>query len=102
MDISVPTGEFFQYTALSKGQTYAGMWSGKAKDIRLLTECLQDHDYRLRLGRSRTAEYGNCTVRIREVSLKEKVQKTTLRGKNGCCGCCLPWLSATRRLGSMY
>lgn len=81
MDISVPTGEFFQYTALSKGQTYAGMWSGKAKDIRLLTECLQDHDYRLRLGRSRTAEYGNCTVRIREVSLKEKVQKTTLRGK---------------------
>ena len=69
-DSSIPTGEFFEYTPLSKGQTYAGTWRGKAKDIRVLAECLQDNDYRLRIGRSRTAEYGNCTFKIVRVDLK--------------------------------
>ncbi|WP_130862030.1 RAMP superfamily CRISPR-associated protein [Bacilliculturomica massiliensis] len=65
-DTSVPTGQFFHYIALSKGQTFAGSWRGKAEDILALTKCLEAYQYRLRLGTSKTAEYGNCRFRILE------------------------------------
>lgn len=73
-DISIPSGQFFQYIALSKGQTFAGTLRGKAKDIRKLAKCLEENDYHLRLGRSRTAEYGECTIHVKEECC-EKIQK---------------------------
>lgn len=80
-DTSVPTGQFFQYKALSKGQTYAGTWIGTAKDLSLLLECLRENSYRMKLGRSKTAEYGNCTVRIADVSVKVQKPETARCGK---------------------
>lgn len=80
MDTSVPTGEFFQYIARSKNQTYEGIWIGKAKDMRKLMECLKDNDYLLRLGKSKTAEYGDCAFRIKDVSLKSSQTATPPRG----------------------
>lgn len=80
-DTSVPTGQFFQYTALSKGQTYAGTWIGKAGDLLCLTECLRENDYRIKLGRSKTAEYGKCTFEITGVSLKNSRPESSCRGK---------------------
>lgn len=81
IDTSVPTGEFFQYIARSKNQTYAGTWVGKAKDIGKLLECLRDNSYRLRLGKSKTAEYGDCTFRIKEVRLKSSQSDMSARGE---------------------
>lgn len=66
-DTTFPTGQFFQYIALSKGQTFAGTWKGKVKDIKKLAECLRDHDFHLKLGTSKTAEYGSCTIRLLNV-----------------------------------
>lgn len=80
MDTSVPTGEFFQYIARSKNQTYEGIWIGKAKDMRKLMECLKDNDYLLRLGKSKTAEYGGCAFRIKDVSLKSSQTDAPPRG----------------------
>ena len=72
-DRSRPTGQFFQYIALSKGQTFAGTWKGKAKDIQELLACLEKHQFRLMLGRSRTAEYGRCVFRpLREYKDSQK------------------------------
>lgn len=69
-DTSIPTGQFFQYIALSKGQTFTGTWQGKAKDLKKLINCLEDNNYHLRLGKSRTAEYGDCTIRLEKDSWK--------------------------------
>lgn len=77
---SYSTGEFFQYKALSKGQIYAGTWSGKVKDILSLVECLQDYDFQLRLGKSKTTEYGNCTFNIVDVSQKEERVESSMKG----------------------
>lgn len=51
-------GQFFQYAALSKGQLFAGKWKGKTTDLKELLACLERRDYKLRIGRSRGAEYG--------------------------------------------
>ena len=75
-DTGTPAGQFFQYTALSKEQTYAGAWIGKAEDIRCLTECLHENGFRMKLGRSKTVEYGKCTFEITGVSLKNCKQDT--------------------------
>lgn len=63
-DISVRTGQFFQYMALSKGQTFVGTWKGKVKDIRELAECIEECQNHIVLGKSRSAEYGSCRFRI--------------------------------------
>lgn len=66
-------GQFFQYVSLSAGQTFAGTLRGKAQDIEMLLACLEKRNHKLRLGRSRTAEYGNVTYRPdKEPRLLEK------------------------------
>lgn len=81
VDTSNPTGEFFQYTVLSKGQTYAGTIRGKAKDIQSLAECLKDYGYRMRLGKSKTAEYGKCTFKIMNIKPKKSLKESSPCGK---------------------
>lgn len=66
-DTSIPTGQFFQYLCLSKGQNFSGTWRGKAKDIKKLLQCLEENHYRIFLGKSRTAEYGSCTFSVEQV-----------------------------------
>ena len=73
-------GQFFQYTALSKGQTFSGTWIGKWADLQDLIECLKEHQYTLMLGRSRTAEYGRASVHIGDLTVLEHKNKTA-RGK---------------------
>lgn len=80
-DTSAPTGQFFQYTALSKGQTFAGTWIGKVKDIQELVECLEENQYHLLLGKSKTAEYGNCRVRILWDTLSNEQDKHSVSGR---------------------
>jgi CRISPR-associated protein Csx10 len=54
-------GQFFQYVSLEAGQQFQGVWRGKSKDIGTLLECLSKRGNKLRIGRSRTAEYGEVT-----------------------------------------
>lgn len=81
-DTSLPTGQFFEYTALSADQVFAGTWRGTAKDIKSLVECLEDGQYRLMLGRSRTAEYGSCEFRITDISAAGRQEKDSARGRD--------------------
>lgn len=80
-DTTHQTGQFFEYIALSKGQVFAGTWRGMAKDIEKLTECLADNAWRLRLGRSRTAEYGECTFCIKGVKRSGQGKSPAVTGK---------------------
>lgn len=79
-DTSIPTGQFFHYSALSKGQTFAGTWRGKAKDLLELVECLEAYQYRMRLGTSKTAEYGSCRFRVLEVDQVRRKGRLSLKG----------------------
>lgn len=56
-------GQFYQYTCLSRGQVFAGVLKGGEGDLRKLLTCLEKRKFRLSLGRSRTAEYGECIFR---------------------------------------
>lgn len=56
-------GQFFQYTALSKGQRFCGTLKGQPEDLSILLECVKKQGFRLSLGRSRTAEYGEAEIR---------------------------------------
>lgn len=80
-DTSAPTGQFFQYIALSKGQTFAGSWKGKGRDLRELAVCLEQNQYRLKLGRSKTAEYGNCRIRIIRDTSDRNQENHSAKGK---------------------
>lgn len=88
-DTSVFTGRFYQYQALSKGQTFAGTWTGSAGDLKLLLSCLEKRDYRIRLGRSRTAEYGECIFRPRDIKKVSGNSDLAPKGKKW-----LVWLTA--------
>lgn len=57
-------GQFFQYTALRQGQSFIGSLRGKKQDIHALLTCIEKRNGKLRLGRSRTAEYGNVTMEL--------------------------------------
>ncbi|MCB7304919.1 hypothetical protein NE683_08815 [Bariatricus massiliensis] len=80
-DTTHQTGQFFEYIALSKGQVFAGTWKGMTKDIKKLTECLADNAWRLRLGRSRTAEYGECTFCIKGINPSGQGKGSAVTGK---------------------
>ncbi|MBG9782993.1 RAMP superfamily CRISPR-associated protein [Shouchella lehensis] len=72
-------GQFFQYTALSKGQTFYGSWQGSESDLRLLVNCMKKRNGQLRLGRSRTAEYGTVTMEQSEPLRKLTTNKEALK-----------------------
>ncbi len=56
----------FSYEALSEGQSFRGEIIGKKDDISQIKELLKKDEV-LRLGKSKTAQYGNCSlVAIRE------------------------------------
>ncbi|WP_341299986.1 RAMP superfamily CRISPR-associated protein [Lysinibacillus sp. FSL H8-0500] len=55
-------GQFYYYTALSRGQSFVGTLRGEQEDIKLLMELLAERDNTIQLGRSRTAEYGEATM----------------------------------------
>jgi len=52
-------GQLYQYEAIEAGQRFYGVLQGRQEDVRLLLELAEKQHQRLRLGRSRTAEYGN-------------------------------------------
>jgi CRISPR-associated protein Csx10 len=54
-------GGFYMYEALSAGQTFAGSAVGSAEDLRALADLFADSDV-LRIGRSRTAQYGKVKI----------------------------------------
>ncbi|PAE81095.1 hypothetical protein CHH77_15120 [Shouchella clausii] len=56
------SGQFFQYTSLSAKQTFYGTWQGSTDDLQALIACIEKRNGQLRLGRSRTAEYGTVTM----------------------------------------
>lgn len=61
---AVDMGQFFSYMCISGGQRFSGVIRGNAGDLRELAACLEKRDWNLRLGRSRTAEYGNARIRL--------------------------------------
>ncbi|MDD4049024.1 MAG: RAMP superfamily CRISPR-associated protein, partial [Clostridia bacterium] len=75
------TGQLFQYLSLCAGQTFAGTLRGEARHIKALLECLQERNNRLRLGRSRTAEYGDVTFKPQEVTVASVSDKENIRPK---------------------
>jgi CRISPR-associated protein Csx10 len=54
-------GEFYTYEALASGQTFIGNITGNEEDVLILAD-LFDDDSVLRLGRSRTAQYGKVKI----------------------------------------
>ena len=52
-------GQLYQYESLTAGQQFCGVLRGRRGDLRLLQELASLQGNRLRLGRSRAAEYGN-------------------------------------------
>ncbi|MCL6457517.1 MAG: hypothetical protein K6T85_05875 [Gorillibacterium sp.] len=64
-------GQFYQYVSLKAGQTFSGVWQGATEDINSLLECLKKRSNKLRLGRSRTAEYGGVTFSLGENPLPD-------------------------------
>lgn len=55
-------GQFFQYVSLRQGQTFAGTLRGLTGDVQQLLNCLASRQNVIRLGRSRTAEYGMAII----------------------------------------
>jgi CRISPR-associated protein Csx10 len=60
-------GEMFTYEALAPGQTFAGSVIGSGDDLRLLSGLFTE-DNILRIGRSRTAQYGKAEIRSASVN----------------------------------
>ncbi|MDR0999894.1 MAG: hypothetical protein LBL96_03695 [Clostridiales bacterium] len=58
-------GELFTYEAISAGQTFAGSVIGEASDIAMLAGLFAENNI-LRLGRSRTAQYGKAKITAAE------------------------------------
>jgi CRISPR-associated protein Csx10 len=54
-------GKFYTYEALAAGQTFAGQVVGNEKDITALADLFADNSV-MRLGRSRTAQYGKVKI----------------------------------------
>lgn len=61
---AVDMGQFFSYMCISGGQRFSGVIRGNAGDLQALAACLEKRSWTLRLGRSRTAEYGNARIRL--------------------------------------
>lgn len=51
-------GQFYYYTALSKGQQFAGEIRGSEEHIKIISDLLEEAGGNIQIGRSRTAEYG--------------------------------------------
>lgn len=56
---SANRGQLFQYEAIEAGQQFYGVLQGRREDVQLLVDLAAKYRNRLRMGRSRTAEYGN-------------------------------------------
>jgi hypothetical protein len=54
-------GEFYSYEALSEGQQFIGSVIGNEKDLEILAK-LVAKDSEIKIGRSRTAQYGKATI----------------------------------------
>ncbi|MBU5266436.1 RAMP superfamily CRISPR-associated protein [Virgibacillus proomii] len=68
-------GQFYYYTALSKGQSFVGELKGKQEDIEMLISLLEEVDHTIHLGRSRTAEYGAAKVEVIDKKLDIEAYK---------------------------
>lgn len=55
-------GQLYQYESMVAGQQFYGVLRGRQEDVKLLQELMSQQDNRLRIGRSRTAEYGNVRI----------------------------------------
>ncbi len=56
------SGVVFTYEALAAGNEFCGYIVGKEEDLRLMQDLLEAQGDRLRLGRSKTAQYGKCEL----------------------------------------
>ena len=61
-------GVIFNYEALAPEQVFLGKIMGSSEDLKLIQELLKS-DPSLRLGKSKTSQYGNC--RLTECVLKD-------------------------------
>lgn len=82
-------GRFFQYIALAKGQIFTGFLKGRASDIESLIDCLRENQFRLVLGKSKTAEYGDCSFRISHIRKDKQAASCGLKGTDW-----LVWLTS--------
>ena len=99
-DTSTPTGQFFQYTALSEGQTFAGTWIGKSKDIQELVECLEENQHHLLLEKSKMSEYGKCRFRILWGTLSKGQDKHSVSGREWLVWLLSPFIYRNHRNGA--
>lgn len=60
-------GQLYQYHYIAKGQVFAGTIKGSKEDMEKLLICLGKNQSRIRLGKSKTAEYGQCVMRLSEI-----------------------------------
>ena len=70
-------GQLYSYTSLSAGQVFCGTLRGKQNDLLELRRLLEQRKWHVRLGRSRTAEYGRVRIDLCEAQerKKERIQE---------------------------
>lgn len=68
-------GTLYQYLSIENGQYFLGRIIGKAKYLKLLEKYIKVDDI-YRVGKSKTAEYGNLKLMDVSVSLSSKQEKT--------------------------
>ena len=80
------TGEMYSYEALSDGQTFAGSIIGSESHLKLLASLYADSNT-IRIGRSRTAQYGKATISSAQNALHgqsaEHTKPNSYKLKNG-------------------
>ena len=67
-------GEFFQFEILDSGQCFSGEISGETSHLQMINDLLTE-DALLRLGKSRTGQYGKCKLTVEPYVREESPEK---------------------------
>jgi CRISPR/Cas system CSM-associated protein Csm3 (group 7 of RAMP superfamily) len=59
-------GQLYQYVSLAPGRQFVGVMRGSACDLTAVLDVVKKNGDRLRIGRSRTAEYGNVRLLLEQ------------------------------------
>jgi CRISPR/Cas system CSM-associated protein Csm3 (group 7 of RAMP superfamily) len=59
-------GQLYQYVSLAPGRQFVGVMRGAARDLAAVLDVVKKNGDRLRIGRSRTAEYGNVRLMLEQ------------------------------------
>ncbi|MEQ8170899.1 MAG: RAMP superfamily CRISPR-associated protein [Candidatus Eremiobacterota bacterium] len=74
-------GEFFQFEVISSHQSFSGRITGKYNYLKELLDTV-DEEMTLYLGKSKTAQYGKCKLKIQGIKELDKSEKLWQKDEN--------------------